>query len=235
MILPHLTSTVETCHATPHTPKRVVVWQLQCPTCPTFAEPQVWQVWQPVEMRGIDLLISSRVLIFNSTHSGRIERGCHPGLAARVTQRVFVLVRYQGPPNSRTNPRPSYGLPARLIFPCASRAHSALARTSHNPPSHNETYHRHHLFDDQKDIYARAVTTSFTLLDQYRASQASISDATSLAKRLISMDCQEKDPGGGVGGPGSPAAAIIDLSVRYSAALSQILGRPVLKKLGPRP
>jgi hypothetical protein len=25
------------------------VWQLQCPTCHTSAEPQVWQVWQPVE------------------------------------------------------------------------------------------------------------------------------------------------------------------------------------------
>ena len=22
------------------------LWQMQCPTCPTFAEPRVWQVWQ---------------------------------------------------------------------------------------------------------------------------------------------------------------------------------------------
>jgi hypothetical protein len=70
--------------------------------------------------------------------------------SARVTHRVFVFVRYQGPTNSRTNPRPSYGLPAGSIFPCASRAHNALARTSHNPLQHNETYRGRHLFDDQK-------------------------------------------------------------------------------------
>jgi hypothetical protein len=51
MILPHLTSTVFLCHATPHTPRGVVVWQLQRPTCPTSAEPQVWQVWQPDDTR----------------------------------------------------------------------------------------------------------------------------------------------------------------------------------------
>jgi hypothetical protein len=44
--LPHLTSTPFPCHAPPHTPKGVVVWQLHCLTCHTFAEPQLWQVWQ---------------------------------------------------------------------------------------------------------------------------------------------------------------------------------------------
>jgi hypothetical protein len=44
--LPHLTSTPFPCHAPPHTPKGVVVWQLHCLTCHTLAEPQVWQVWQ---------------------------------------------------------------------------------------------------------------------------------------------------------------------------------------------
>jgi hypothetical protein len=76
-------------------------------------------------------------------------------LAARVIQRVCVPARYQGPPNSRTNPRPSYGLPAGSLFPRASRAHNALARTSHNPLQYNETHRCHHLSVDQKDIYAR--------------------------------------------------------------------------------
>ncbi len=31
---------------TPTPLKGVVVWQLQCRTCRTFAKPQVWQVWQ---------------------------------------------------------------------------------------------------------------------------------------------------------------------------------------------
>jgi hypothetical protein len=46
--LPHLTSSPKSCHATPHTPRGVVVWQLQCPTCRTLAKPQVWQVWLPL-------------------------------------------------------------------------------------------------------------------------------------------------------------------------------------------
>ncbi len=40
MILPHLTSVPDFCRAPPHTPKGVVVRQLQRPTCPTRAVPQ---------------------------------------------------------------------------------------------------------------------------------------------------------------------------------------------------
>jgi hypothetical protein len=46
MILPHLTSWPDFCRAPPHTPKRVVVGQLQCRTCRTFAAPEVGQVGQ---------------------------------------------------------------------------------------------------------------------------------------------------------------------------------------------
>ena len=49
--LPYLTSPREFCRAPPHTPKGVVVWQLECLTCRTFAKPQVWQVWQTVVAR----------------------------------------------------------------------------------------------------------------------------------------------------------------------------------------
>jgi hypothetical protein len=44
--LPHLTLSPPACHAPPHTPRGVVVWQWKCRTCRTLAEPQVWQVWQ---------------------------------------------------------------------------------------------------------------------------------------------------------------------------------------------
>jgi hypothetical protein len=42
--------------ATPHPStlrKRVVVWQLDCRTCRTVAEPQVWQVWQTASGDGL--------------------------------------------------------------------------------------------------------------------------------------------------------------------------------------
>jgi hypothetical protein len=44
--LPHLTFSSPSRHTTPHTPKGVVVWQWNAEPCRTFAEPQVWQVWQ---------------------------------------------------------------------------------------------------------------------------------------------------------------------------------------------
>jgi hypothetical protein len=47
--LPHLTSVVISCRAPPHTPRGVVVRQLQRPTCPTRAVPKVRQVRQPDE------------------------------------------------------------------------------------------------------------------------------------------------------------------------------------------
>jgi hypothetical protein len=46
MTLPHLTSVPVSCRAAPHTPRGVVVRQLQRPTCPTRAAPQVRQVRQ---------------------------------------------------------------------------------------------------------------------------------------------------------------------------------------------
>jgi hypothetical protein len=46
LTLPHLTSAPISCRAPPHTPKGVVVRQLQRPTCPTSAVPKVRQVGQ---------------------------------------------------------------------------------------------------------------------------------------------------------------------------------------------
>jgi hypothetical protein len=80
-----------------------------------------------------------------------------PRLAARVTQRVFMPARYSGPPNSRTNPRPSYGLLAGLLFPCASRLSNMLDCSPHNPLCCNETHRCHHLSADQREgIYPNA-------------------------------------------------------------------------------
>jgi hypothetical protein len=69
------------------------VWQLQCPTCPTSAEPQVWQVWQPVERRENDLRQISFGRYSRTPFLTAVDR-CRPGLAARVIQRVFVIGRY---------------------------------------------------------------------------------------------------------------------------------------------
>jgi hypothetical protein len=44
MTLPHLRIPAVFCRAPPHTPKGVVVRQLQRPTCPTCAPPEVRQV-----------------------------------------------------------------------------------------------------------------------------------------------------------------------------------------------
>jgi hypothetical protein len=134
--------------------------------------------------------------------------------SARVTQRVFVLVRYQGPPNSRTNPRPSYGLPAGLIFPCASRAHNALARTSHNPLPHNETYRRHHLFDDQKG-FTRALSHDLQHSWKERRARHQASSGETGIERYLHSIARPKDRGGGGVGGAPVARPIIDLLIKF--------------------
>jgi hypothetical protein len=81
---------------------------------------------------GNDLLISMSELIFNGEHRP-IALESVAKLAAGVIQRVFVLAGYRSPLNSRTNPRPSYGLCGGSTFPCASQPFIASDQTPHNP------------------------------------------------------------------------------------------------------
>jgi hypothetical protein len=163
-----------------------------------------------------------------------IPRGYQPGLAARVTQRVFMPARYQGPPNSRTNPRPSYGLPAASLFPCASRPHNPTARTSHNPLQHNETHRCHHLSADQRErVFARALSRPSALLEgKTRARQRSAKRKTRRSNDPTFHGAADKQPGVGGGGTGTKTPGGIPTSLPATAARSPKFGRPWSGKVG---
>jgi hypothetical protein len=85
-----------------------------------------------------------------------IALGCQPGHAARVIQRVFVLGRRETPASHNANPRPSYGLCAGSIYPCASRPTIRRDDASHKPLQDNATRRQRRLLSDQKGAPARA-------------------------------------------------------------------------------
>jgi hypothetical protein len=174
------------------------------------------------EGSGIHLLALTDVCILATSTAG---------LAARVTQRVFMSVRYQGPPNSKTNPRPSYEPCRGSLFPCASRPHNPTACTSHNPLQHNETYRRHHLSADQREgVSARALSRPLTLLEGKTRTRGTEPGAERRAKRSTSemtgnagIDRQNTRVWVGWG-QNLLGTLIIDVVSHYSTALSKILG-----------
>ena len=167
---------------------------------------------------------------------------CHPRSAARVSQRVFLLAWYRRPLNNRTNPRPSYGLCAGPIFPCASQPAGRRVCPSHNPLCRNETHRCHHLSKDQKDIYARVsnhVFHSVEAVGRAREAQAiGAAEALAMVQSRYSNGAGKRGPAGlGVGATWL-AHRIIDLFLQHRAAFFKNLGlsksgRPFAGKVGP--
>jgi hypothetical protein len=160
-----------------------------------------------------------------------IEREYISGLAARVSQRVFVFASCQSPRNRRTNPGPSYGLCGRLIFPCASRSSGKRVCPSHNPLRHNETQRCHHLSADQKDIYARVATSPSTLSERQTPARGPGERRNVEAGKMHGV-ARPSRPGGGAGGPLPGALAIIDVSPVTRGLPSESFGRSGSEKSG---
>ena len=131
-----------------------------------------------------------------------------------------------------------HGLPTGyapgLIIPCASRPSGKPACPPHNPLRYNETPRRRHLSDDQKAIYARALSRPLTLLDRVRRARGPGDEP--LAKRglrrgfIPTAGRKTRGIRGWQGKVRPPA--IIDLNLQHSAALCEIFGRPRFKKVG---
>jgi hypothetical protein len=172
---------------------------------------------------GNDLLISMSELIFNGEHRP-IALESVAKLAAGVIQRVFVLAGYRSPLNSRTNPRPSYGLCGGSTFPCASQPFIASDQTPHNPLRHSETRRRRHLFDDHKGIYARGLPHSKSFLGSNGAHARALSAGQVLGatddeakRRGNSINRSRERPGGGWGGRRNQTRPQISTSPSYIA------------------
>jgi hypothetical protein len=164
-----------------------------------------------------------------------IARGCLPSLAARVSQRGFVLARRPTPPSSRTNPRPPHGLCSRSPFPCASRSPIKWDHSPHNLLCCNETHRRRHLSADQKDIYARALSRPLALWEA--SSRARGPGDEPPAKRrsgdALHGNDRAKDPRHMPVPHLFPTRRYIDLSIQHIAALSKILDGFGSEKLVP--
>jgi hypothetical protein len=129
----------------------------------------------------------------------------------------------------------SYGLCAASVVPPASRPLIKRDCTPHNPLWDNQMCCLHHLSDDQKGIYARALSRPLALLEGKARARHQASN------RWRNVDCEafigiggSKDPLGMPGGRNLLGRQIIDLSSRYNSSLSEILGRRCPEKAGFR-
>jgi hypothetical protein len=155
--------------------------------------------------------------------------------AARVSQRVFLLAGYRRPPRSRTNPRPSCGLYAGSLFPCASRSLIGQHCPSHNRLWRNETRRCHHLSDDQKDIYARVSNHVFHSVEAVEREGQAIGETGDQAMRQSRFPRIEANEGG-VGTPGggrSVARPILDVLSQFRGRFSRNLAAFIPKILNP--
>jgi len=125
-----------------------------------------------------------------------------------------------------------------LIFPCASQQSRTPDCPPHNPLRHNKTHRRHHLSDDHKDLYARAISKPLALLDRVRRARSPGDQTVAKPKPQTQwkpnslLGRGKKTRGSGGVPPNSGEPAIIDVILQHIAALFENLGGPSLKNLG---
>jgi hypothetical protein len=195
---------------------------------------------------GIHLVIGNSVLIVNAKHFSRSTPGPSPDHQRESASAFSCLPAIGGHRTARRIHGRPMGFADGLIFPCASQQSRTPDCPPHNPLRHNKTHRRHHLSDDHKDIYARALSRPLALLEgKARAWNTARERARSPGDRTVAkpkpqaqrkpnslLGRGKKTRGGRGVPPNSGEPAIIDLIRRFRGLFSQNFFGPLKIPVG---